>query len=139
MPSGRTDCPVCRGVVGCKGGGNKQCRKRDPRSARIATILDTYGGARTIVGTLRSVRANTRQDELLHVVPNLIVHEPVAWNDIPIVIERARLELLKWLSTRPNLTEIEDLCVRLYHLRCLEHGGRGPRGTLNPFEGIVET
>ena len=57
---------------------------------------------------------------MVHVVPNLIVHEPIAWNDVPVVIERARVELLRWLDTRPNLTATEHECVMMYRLRCLE-------------------
>ncbi len=83
-------------------------------------ILDTYGCARTIVGDQRSIKENTRLDELCHLVPRLRVREPIAWNDIPIVIERARLELEKWLDTRPNLNELQHQIVTMYRLRCLE-------------------
>jgi hypothetical protein len=130
-------CRACRGGP-CKGGGNKRCWRRDPRPARIAIILDSYGGARTIVGTKWNIKANTRHDELCHKVPKLIVHEPIAWNDIPYVIERARIELLAWLCTLPNLNEVEHECVTMYRLRCSENGGRGPSGSLNLYE-IVET
>lgn len=119
---GRTDpkCSVCRGVMLCKGGGNRHCRKRDPRPARIALILDTYGGIRVIVGTARSIKYNTRHDEFAHVVPKLVVHEPIHWNDIPIVVERAKFEFEKWLGTKPNLSKELHDAVTLYHLRCLE-------------------
>lgn len=130
MRVGDEPCVACLGgAIPCKGGGNLGCWKRDPRPARIAAIVDSYGGIRTIVGTIKSIRANTRADELCHRVPHLIVHEPIAWNDIPIVIERARLELLKWLDRRPNLTEVEQECVAMYRLRCLRFNGRGPKGS----------
>lgn len=139
MRAGGEGCTTCAGgAIPCKGGGNKKCWRRDPRKARIAIILDSYGGARTIVGTKDSIRANTRHDELCYVVPRLIVHEPIAWNDIPIVIERARIELLMWLDRRPNLDEIAHECVTMYRLRCSENGGRGPQGSLN-IHDIVET
>ena len=86
------------------------------------------------MGTMKSIRAMTRPDELCHLVPNLIVHEPIAWGDIPIVVERARLEFLKWLDTRPNLTELNQNSVALYRLRCLEQNQK----SLN-IEAIVET
>jgi len=139
MRTGDEGCKACLGgAIPCKGGGNKLCWRRDRRSQYIAIILDTYGGARTIVGTKHSIRANTRHDELYRIVPKLIVHEPIAWGDIPIVIERARIELLKWLDTRPNLDELQHRIVQMYRMRCLEHDGRGPRGSLNLYE-IVET
>jgi hypothetical protein len=122
MRPGDEGCSACAGgAVPCKGGGNLGCWKRNPKPARIALILDSYGGARTIVGSLKSIKANTRHDDISHLVPRLIVHEPIAWGDIPIVIERARLEFESWLATLPNLTEDEDRSVRLYRLRNLEH------------------
>lgn len=122
MRAGDEGCIACDGgAYPCKGGGNKKCWRRDPRKARIAIILDTYGGARTVVGTRASIRANTRHDELCHVVPTLVVHEPIAWGDIAVVIERARIELLAWLDKRPNLQSHEQECVAMYRLRCLEH------------------
>jgi hypothetical protein len=132
-----TRCHACAGgAIPCKGGGNLHCRKRDPRPARLALILDSYGGARTIVGTRQSIKANTRHDEICHLVPKLIVHEPIAWGDIPIVIERARLEFENWLATLPNLTEDEQRSVTLYRLRQLERPDN--KGALN-IEGMVET
>lgn len=124
-------CKACNGGP-CKGGGNKKCQRRHGGRQHIAAVIDTYGGIRTVVGTLRSIVANTRHDELCHIVPKLIVHEPIAWNDIPIVIERARLELVKWLDTRPNLTNVEQEAVTMYRLRCLEH--ISAQGSLNIFE-----
>lgn len=113
-----------------------RCHRRNPHAAHIAIILDTYGGARTIVADRRSMRENVRQDEMALVVPNLLVHEPIAWNDIPIVIERARLELEKWLATRPNLNELQHQIVTMYRLRCLEHSGS--KRSFDP-SAIVET
>jgi hypothetical protein len=130
-------CNACAGrTLPCKGGGNLDCVKRDPKPARIALILDTYGGARTIVGPRRSIKANTRHDEVCHVVPGLIVHEPIAWGDIPTVIERAKIEFEMWLDTRPNLTKDEHHAVVLYRLRQLEHPDS--HGSCN-IEEMVDT
>lgn len=118
MRPGDEPCLGCLGgAIPCKGGGNRLCWKRDPRSAHIALIVDTYGGTRVVVGTRQSLRAHTHPGEFRHTVPNLIVHEPIAWNDIPIVIRRAKLEFEKWLATRPNLTEYLHRLVVLYKLR----------------------
>jgi hypothetical protein len=114
-------CTACfGGTVPCKGGGNKLCWRRDKRPAHLAIIVDSYGGARTIVGTRFSIKCNTRHDELCHVVPGLIVHEPIAWNDIPVVIARAKLEFERWLDRRPNLDKQQYTCVTFYRLRQLE-------------------
>lgn len=135
MRPGDEPCRACLGgAIPCKGGGNRLCWRRNKESAYIAIILDTYGGARTVVGTKDSLRANTRQGELRYIVPNLIVHEPIAWNDIPIVVERARLELLKWLDRRPNLTEVQYECVEMWKL----HSTAQPKGSRN-LEHIAYT
>lgn len=125
MRAGDEGCRACfGGIVPCRGGGNRGCWRRDPRPAHIALILDSYGGIRTVVGTRHSIKQNTRHDELAHIVPNLIVHEPIAWGDIPIVIERSRIEFELWLDTRPNLDEDTHRAVVLYRLRKLEHSQR---------------
>lgn len=135
MRAGDEGCKACKGgSVPCKGGGNINCWRRNPCAAHIALILDTYGGSRVIVADLDSLNANMLDDELAHVVPDLLVHEPIAWNDIPIVIERARVEFEKWLETRPNLDEGHSRSVALYRLRALEN----PQRSLD-LAAIVET
>ena len=126
-------CKACQGRE-CLGGGIRACAQRDPRPAHIALILDTYGGVRTIVGTRASIQANTRHDELARVVPGLIVHEPITWDDIPVVIARAKLEFERWLDTRPNLDADMHQAVVLYRLRKLET----PQRSLDP-SAMVET
>jgi hypothetical protein len=117
----REACKACWDeALPCKGGGNKLCRKRDPTPARVAFILDSYGSSRTVVGPRSAIKANTRHDELAHIVPGLVVHNPIAWGDIPIVIERARIEFQMWLDGRPNLTEEEYDAVFLWQLRAQE-------------------
>lgn len=137
MRAGDEACRACfGGIIPCKGGGNMRCWKRNPSNQHIAIVVDSYGGDRVIVGTPRSIREHVRPGELVHFVPKLIVHEPIAWNDIPIVIERARLELDKWLDTKPNtLNEARKECATMWRLRRLEL--HGPN-SLNLFD-IVET
>lgn len=113
-----------------------RCRKRDPRSARIALIVDSYGGSRVIVSQRKSIAHHVRQGEMVHIVPKLFVHEPIAWNDIPMVVDRAELEFEKWLSTRPNLTAQDQNVVTLYRLRRLRHPDS--KGSVNLLD-IVET
>lgn len=115
-------CIACNDcAIPCKGGGNRWCAKRNPEPCIIAGILDTYGGLRVIVTPRRSLRHHKRHDELAIIVPKLIVHEPIAWNDIPIVIRRVEIEIDKWIAQRgiPN-DSVQRECVVMYQLRCKE-------------------
>jgi hypothetical protein len=116
-------CNDCR--IPCKGGGNLWCALRSPDTSIIAGILDSYGGMRVVVTHRNALRCHVRHDELAIVVPKLTVHEPIAWNDIPIVIRRAEIEIDKWIARRgiPN-DPVQRECVVMYQLRCLEHTQR---------------
>jgi hypothetical protein len=132
----RTDplCVVCRGVIECKGGGNTRCRKRDPHASHLAGILDTYGGLRFVVAHKNTFAHHVRPDEVLIVVPDLLVHEPIAWNDIPSVIARIELTVDHWIrEQKPNEPHAQE-AAKMYRLRCLEH----ERRSLD-LETIVET
>lgn len=111
-------CEACQGSAPCKGGGNKRCIKRNWRISLLGIILDSYGGILTLVAEKRYLRG--RHDDFVFIVPGLTLHEPIAWNDIPIVIARAKYEFEKWLDTNPNLTPEHQRAVTLYRLRCLE-------------------
>jgi hypothetical protein len=115
----RNDCLVCRGQQ-CKGGGNTRCLQRDPHASHLAGILDTYGGLRFIVAHRNSFKHHVRHDELLIVVPNLVVHEPIAWNDIPIVVERITLTVNDWIErNHPNEFFAQE-AIKMYRIRRLE-------------------
>ena len=117
-------CRACKGIQACRGGGNKLCAKRDPRPSRLAGILDTYGGLRFIVAHRKSLKEHKRHDELLIVVPRLIVHEPIAWNHIPVVVKRIELTVEKWIEeNNPNEPWAQE-AVRMYRLRCTENPRR---------------
>lgn len=130
-------CPACDGgALPCKGGDNARCLKRDPRPACVALILDRYGGARTVVTQMDALIHHARSDEICHVVPHCVVHEPIAWDDIPSIIRRARSAFERWLERRPNLGEAQHHAVMLYRLRQQRHSGS--RGSLD-VSAIVET
>jgi hypothetical protein len=79
---GPPSCPACRGSHSCYGGGNggnKACAQRDPRPSHIAGILDSFGGVRVVVAHKRSFKHHQRHDEFIAVVPDKLVHEPIAW------------------------------------------------------------
>lgn len=84
----------------------------------------------------KTFRHHVRNGEMLYIVPKLLVHEPIAWNDIPLVVERAKIEFEKWLGTRPNLTEGDHNTVKLYWLRKSRH--IDSHGSVN-LADIVET
>ena len=131
-------CPACEyGFRPCKGGGNKGCIKRNPLPSVIVGIIDTYGGMRVVVTHRRDVRHHVRHDELAIIVPRLRVHEPIAWNDIPIVVKRCEIEIEKWIKQRgiPN-DPVRRECVVMYQLRCKEHPAS--RGSRN-IHDLVET
>jgi hypothetical protein len=116
-------CAACEGrSIACKGGGNLGCADRNPLPSVIAAILDTYGGVRFIVTHRKDLQNHVRHDELVIIAPRLRVHEPIAWDDIPIVIERAELEIKKWIDQhqKPN-DPVQQEIVTMYRLRCLEH------------------
>jgi hypothetical protein len=128
-------CPACSGLD-CKGGGNRSCAKRDPKPSRLYGIIDTYGGIRFVVTHRNAIKHHIKHDELLIAVPNLKVHEPIAWNDIPIVIARIELTVANYLKTYiPNDPTLAQ-CAKMYRLRCLE--SRSAKGSLN-LSAIVET
>lgn len=130
---GPSNCSVCQGKE-CLGGNNKKCVQRDPRPSILAGILDIYGGLRFVVTYRRQLKEHIRPNELAVIVPHLLVHEPLAWGNIPYVVNRIETTIKNWLETyRPN-SEIKQQIITLYKLRCLE----SPRRALN-LEQIVET
>ncbi len=130
---GPSDCPECWGRE-CRGGGIRECVQRDPRPSHVAAILDTYGGMRVVVAHKPEFKHHRRHDEVLVMVPDLRVHTPIAWGDIPGVIGRAHAELDKWVEqNRPNEPYAIE-AVTMYQLRRLEL----EQGSLDIYD-IVET
>lgn len=84
-----------------------------PLSA-VAGILDGYGGWHTVVAPRSSLKHHVRPGQIMCIVPGFKVQEPVAWNDIPMVIGRAELAILEWIGTRNDLS---DPAIALFLLR----------------------
>ena len=107
-----------------------------PRHVRgkslVAAILDSYGNVGVAVATKRSMRWQARHDELLLIVPNFKVREPVPWAAIPTVIFTAHNYLDWWIETRndPDFGGFREH-VTMYKLRKLENAGTGPRRSLH--------
>ncbi len=121
-------CEACKHSSPCKGGGNKQCVRRNPRPSIVAAVLDTYGGMGVVVTHRKNLKHHVRHDELAIVAPGLIVHEPIAWNDIPIVIRRMEIEVDKWIARGIPNDPLHREIVTMYRLRCAEHpDNRGSR------------
>jgi hypothetical protein len=114
-------CFVCNNRR-CKGGGNLQCVRRDSRPSVLAGILDTYGGIRFVVTHRRDLKRHVRPDEILIIVPKLLVHEPITWSDIPGIarrIERAVDEWVEKFGRARNEPWVRE-CIAMYRLRKLE-------------------
>jgi hypothetical protein len=102
----------------CKGGGNRLCRKRDPRVSRIAGILDRFGGTRVVVTHPDQFTAHVGLGEYLCMVPGKIVHEPIAWGDHPYVIALGELAVEHWVSKNAMSNDPDKQeAVRAYRAR----------------------
>ena len=66
----------------------------------VAGMLDGYGGWYTVVAPRKSLRHHVRPGQLLLVVPDYKVKEPVPWNNIPGLIRRVELHILWWINSR---------------------------------------
>jgi hypothetical protein len=129
---GPSSCPACKGKE-CFGGGNLACIQRDPEPSILAGILYCYGNIRFIVTQEKNLVHHLRPDEVAVIVPNLTIHEPLRWSDIPLAIARVELEVDLWLEQRHNDPVAAELAT-LYKLRKLEQNRR----SLN-LSKIVET
>jgi hypothetical protein len=125
---------VCRGGA-CAGGGVKACAQREQQPSHLAAVLDPYGGLRFIVTHKRELKHHVRPYETLIVVPGVLVHQPLAWGDIPGAIARIEHEVERWIERRgePNDPDQRE-AIAMYRLRKLEN----PRRSLD-LTGIVET
>lgn len=78
----------------------------------LAGIIDTYGSIRFVVTHKKDLKHHTRHDEVCIVVPNLIVHEPIAWGDIPGAIRRIEMAVSDWLARGlPNEPHAREAAV----------------------------
>ena len=80
----------------------------------VAGILDGYGGWHTVVAPRASLKHHVRPGQIMCIVPGFKIAEPVPWNDIPMVINRAELAILEWIGTRNDLS---DPAIALFLLR----------------------
>lgn len=84
--------------------------------------------------TADDIARHTRCDETAIPVPDLIVHEPIAWGDIPIVIARIEAIVEAWIARGiPNEPHARE-AVTMYRIRQQER----PRRSLD-LGAIVET
>jgi hypothetical protein len=110
-------CPAC--LEGqCRGGGNKLCRKRDPRTSCIAGILDCFGGVRVVVTHPDQFQAHLGLGEYLCLVPSKTVHEPIAWGDHPYVIALGELAVEHWVDKNAMTNDLDkQAAIRAYRAR----------------------
>lgn len=83
----------------------------------VAGILDGYGGWHTVVAPRASLKYHVRPGQILIVVPNYKIQEPVPWNSIPIVTGMAEHAILEWIRTRNDPDDLKHPAVSLFLLR----------------------
>ena len=87
------------------------------KKSSVAAVLDGYGGWHTVVALHKTLKNHVRPGQLLLVVPDYKVLEPVPWNEIPIVISRTELYILEWIRTRNDPDDLKHPAVALFLLR----------------------
>ncbi len=83
----------------------------------VAAVLDGYGGYHVVVAKKRDLKHHVRPGQLLLVVPDFHVREPVEYDDIPKVISRAEAHMLEWVRTRNDPDILNHPAVALFLLR----------------------
>lgn len=85
--------------------------------SRVAAVLDGYGGWHVVVTQPHDMQNHVRAGQLLVLVPNLTVKEPVEWGRIPALLARVEQYILRWIEER-NDPELRDhIAVKLFLLR----------------------
>lgn len=77
----------------------------------VAGILDRKGGLRVIVTQRWRMRYHVGKGERLFVIPGLDVKEPVAWNDIPPLIDRVQKYVVKTIAPVNHCGECNLCCI----------------------------
>ena len=85
----------------------------------VAGIVDPYGGLRIVVAPRSTFKHHVAEGELLFIVPNVAVREPVPYHKWPWLERVTRKHIDWWIKTRNDPDDIEKGPVKLYRLRCL--------------------
>lgn len=107
----------------------------DKDLSAVAGVLDTYGGLRVVVTQRWRMRHHKRHDELLFVVPEFWVREPVEWDAIPYTIARVERHVAEWIRSRNDPDTLDNPCIKLYLIRCRRTDHKRAHNLLD----IVET
>jgi hypothetical protein len=83
----------------------------------VAAVLDGYGGWHVVVAPRNGLKHHIRPGQLLLIVPNYEVDEPVPFDQIPTVIRRAELHALWWIGSRNDPDDLKHPAVALFLLR----------------------
>jgi len=108
--------------------------QRAPKSS-IAGIIDPWGGLRIVVAQPDTFKHHIAEGEMLFVVPNARVREPVPYHKLGWLERVTRKHIGWWIRTRNDPDAIEKGPVKLYRLRELR---TNHRGTVN-LHDVVET
>src|SRR5262245_8595762 len=77
----------------------------------VAGILDRNGGLRVVVTQRWRMRHHVKKDERLFVLPDLLVKEPVPWDEIPPLIEKVQDYITSKLAPVNHCGECKQCCI----------------------------
>ena len=83
----------------------------------VAAILDGYGGWHTVVAHRKTFKYHVRPGQILLVVPDFKIQEPVPWERIAEVTGRAEAWILEWIRSRNDPEVLKDPAISLFLLR----------------------
>lgn len=87
----------------------------------VAAVLDGYGGWHTVVAPPDSFHHHVRPGQILLVVPDFHVEEPIPQEHFSAiarqVVRRAEQHILWWIKTRNDPEILKDPAVTLFLLR----------------------
>lgn len=101
----------------------------------VAGILDGYGGWHTVVTPHDDLKNHVRPGQLLLVVPEYKVKEPIPHEMIGHLIGKVERHILWWIRTRNDPELLEHPAIKLFLLRRT----RGYQRNSVDLHSIVET
>jgi len=82
--------------------------------SNVAGIVGKNGGLRVVVTQRWRFRHHVKKGERLFVVPEMLVQEPVSWNEIPTLIERVQKHVARTLAPVNDCGECTACCFHLF-------------------------
>lgn len=80
----------------------------------VAGIVDKNNGLRVVVTPRWRLKYHVKKRERAFVVPDLLVQEPVPWDEIPLLIARVQRYVVKELAPKNDCGDCRACCKTLY-------------------------